>query len=669
MLQAVVSRRQQQQLTAAKALVLLGGEDRTRGRGRGELVATVGDPPVAQPDAAELSAAHKRAEDEKWRLSAYKTKMKLFGIFLVANVLFLVIMQLAPSIVVQCIFLLYIVLSALPKFIFGSLIQGFKPKQHLSPPGIQGDVENPNSLQRKVWHISASKFSCPNCKNEEVMGNQFCSLCGAKVYAEHPILVSACITVHHEKSHELDMGVRSFELSDLPFATQYLQLIYIIDGRLDRAGKLDTEQCESARFLLARLHGLVSDPAAVYIGEDGVIMFAREHHAHNPTFADDGTAIYRGRTDRGSPFVVLLKRINAGKRHSHEVFFEYMNRGITQRTAEAVMFVDSDTLFSWHNYRRSLAKLYRSLMKNDRLGGVCGEIEVLHWRSNPVTITQYFEYKSNQFLSKTAENWFGMVTCLPGAFCMVRPQAMEQVLNEYLSQSLTLWQKNQLDLGEDRTLTTLLLQRGWDTGYCVAAVARTDVPRSLVTLVKQRRRWINSTIVNMTVLVSRVHRPLAIPLLISLAIELASSLTLPTAVLMLFFEVGTDSGVLPGVVLGCVVLWSVLLVTLSLTTPPEHLYWLFHGSALVGACVVVLMCVGVVMNAKTFFARFWLELVILIAWVFVIVAAALIHRQWLSVLGVIAPVTWLLMTPVMYVVVPVYAVCNFDDVSWGTRTM
>jgi Glycosyltransferases, probably involved in cell wall biogenesis len=80
---------------------------------------------------------------------------------------------------------------------------------------------------------------------------------------------------------------------------------------------------------------------------------------------------------------------------------------------------------------------------------------------------------------------------------MVKPQALEQVVNSYLGSATTIWEKNQLDLGEDRTLTTLLIQAGWDTTYVWRAVARTHVPNSLLGFIKQRRRWINSTIVNM----------------------------------------------------------------------------------------------------------------------------------------------------------------------------
>lgn len=78
-------------------------------------------------------------------------------------------------------------------------------------------------------------------------------------------------------------------------------------------------------------------------------------------------------------------------------------------------------MFSWEKSKDNFRKLYHYLMKRDSLGGACGEvplfaysplsiqIEVLSWKKNPILLTQFFEYKSNQFLAKTAENWFGMV--------------------------------------------------------------------------------------------------------------------------------------------------------------------------------------------------------------------------------------------------------------------
>ena len=48
---------------------------------------------------------------------------------------------------------------------------------------------------------------------------------------------------------------------------------------------------------------------------------------------------------------------------------------------------------------------------------------------------------------------------------MIRPQAMEMVLEKYLAATISIFDRNKLDLGEDRTLTTLLLQAGWCTQH------------------------------------------------------------------------------------------------------------------------------------------------------------------------------------------------------------
>jgi len=167
---------------------------------------------------------------------------------------------------------------------------------------------------------------------------------------------------------------------------------------------------------------------------------------------------------------------------------------------------------------------------------------------------QFFEYKSNQFVSKTAESWFGMCTCLPGAFSMVRPQALECILNDYLAVAKNIWETNQLDLGEDRTMTTLLLRNDWNTKYIPRAVARTEVPSTLIGLIKQRRRWINSTIVNMIVLLKHVRRASAFILLIGLALELGCSFTLPTAVVMLFVQILSEMGIYKPFVIALIVM-------------------------------------------------------------------------------------------------------------------
>eukprot|EP00727_Mastigamoeba_balamuthi_P001596 m51a1_g11433 putative glycosyltransferase family 2 protein (1021) ;mRNA; r:3254-6946 len=630
----------------------------------------------------------------RFRTEAFQTKMRIFAFALVANVVFMLIIWMCPASLVHLLFLGYIVLGAVPKFVFGSLLTSHRPHIKCALPALPFPLDGTGRQQtesqkkaeaggeadvergQRTWRISVPCYICPRC-GKEIMGWQFCKHCGQGITHDHPTLVTACVTVHHEDRAGLDGGVRSFETSQLPFERRYMQLIYVVDGRLDRQGRPDPLQRDTTRFLLARLYGI--DEGDVGDAPDSCLSVRGHRHSVVP---EDGTAVYRGSLD-GMPFVVLLKRSNKGKRDSHRMFFDYMHRGITSRTAQGILFVDSDTKFSWDKNTMSLGHLYRGLVKAESNGGACGEIEVAEWGTNALTLMQYFEYKSNQFLAKTAESWFGMVTCLPGAFCIIRPQALEQVLNDYLADSKDIWQKNQLDLGEDRTLTTLLLKNGWDTVYCQKAVAVTKVPDSITGLVKQRRRWINSTIVNMArscshtrslsaglaqmVLLRCVKRVAAAPLLVSLALELISSFTLPTAVLMLFVEIFAGMNLYRPFVVGLVVMWCIALMMFSLTAELERAVGAFRASTVVGAFMIAMMLVQLVQQLGSFWHRAWLEVVVIAGWMLIVAAAAVVHGQWKAVFSVVAPLAWLFLSPMMYVIVPIYAICNFDDVSWGTR--
>lgn len=277
------------------------------------------------------------------------------------------------------------------------------------------------------------------------------------------------------------------------------------------------------------------------------------------------------------------------------------------------------------------------------------------------------QYKSNQFLAKTGESFFGMVTCLPGAFCMIRPQAMEMVLDKYLAGTVSIFDRNKLDLGEDRTLTTLLLQAGWCTTYVSTAVAKTEAPDTLEKIIRQRRRWINSTVVNMWSLLKTVRRWQALPLVVSLAVELASSFVLPTAVLMLFYQMGLTMGLSATITVAALVLWAVALVVLSMTSATQGSMWMYEHSAIIGAFVVFLMLLFTVQNIAEMAHKYFMEVVVIFAWLGCVVVASFVHHQAASVVSLIAPFCWFLMAPVMYVVIPIFAICNFDDVSWGTR--
>jgi len=78
--------------------------------------------------------------------------------------------------------------------------------------------------------------------------------------------------------------------------------------------------------------------------------------------------------------------------------------------------------------------------------------------------------------------------------------ADDKVYQDYSRNDIpSLHEKNLFELGEDRMLTTLLLQHfaGMRLSYVPEAICWTIVPHTMWILLSQRRRWINSTFHNM----------------------------------------------------------------------------------------------------------------------------------------------------------------------------
>ena len=57
------------------------------------------------------------------------------------------------------------------------------------------------------------------------------------------------------------------------------------------------------------------------------------------------------------------------------------------------------------------------------------------------------------------------------------------------------------DMGEDRWLCTLLVEKGWRLEYCAVSENTTFCPDNFDEFFKQRRRWIPSTLANLSMCV------------------------------------------------------------------------------------------------------------------------------------------------------------------------
>lgn len=381
------------------------------------------------------------------RFAAYQWKMMLVAVFLVANVVFLIVILSAPATVVAYIFFVYIVLSAGPKFIFGSVLYRFTgfTRGHAPDPDRYhdqlADEENIGLLkQHSRWQIAARPSDLAGLlgdapadadaaagqQQQQEDGEEETTTTSSRHHRhskkhsskrrqqqqrqeqeqqQRAVFVSACVTVHHEDEEGLSAGVYSWESTDLPFPPEALQIVFIIDGRRDRAGRLDAAQARSARFLLARLARLVdTGPGdtrrvedATSVDDDGLV-YVESKAVVGPVLMDDGTALYKGLVAGRAgalQYVLVYKARNGGKRHSHQLYFELCHTGVIARPRDGVLFLDSDVKFAWPGSRASLPKLYHGLVDREVIGGACGEIEVWKWMKNPITMTQYFEVCSS----------------------------------------------------------------------------------------------------------------------------------------------------------------------------------------------------------------------------------------------------------------------------------
>ena len=149
------------------------------------------------------------------------------------------------------------------------------------------------------------------------------------------------------------------------------------------------------------------------------------------------------------------------------------------------------------------------MTSDSSVSGLCGETLLRNESDSWVTMIQVYEYFITHHLAKAFESLFGTVTCLPGCFCMYRifshndksPILISpKIIKAYRENIVnTLHLKNLLSLGEDRYLTTLMLQKfpKMKLKFIQEAKAKTSAPDTWRVLLSQRRRWINSTVHNL----------------------------------------------------------------------------------------------------------------------------------------------------------------------------
>mmetsp|Transcript_1880 Transcript_1880/g.3838 ORF Transcript_1880/g.3838 Transcript_1880/m.3838 type:complete len:725 (+) Transcript_1880:326-2500(+) len=286
-------------------------------------------------------------------------------------------------------------------------------------------------------------------------------------------------------------------------------------------------------------------------------------------------------------------------------------------TVKYLMAIDADTKV----HRDSLSNMIYSMNKDETILALCGETRVENKRDSWVTWIQVFEYYTNHHMKKAFESVFGCVTCLPGCFTMyrlftednVRLLSCDQVYQRYATNKVkSLHEKNLFHLGEDRMLTTLLLETfpGMKLSFVPEAICYTIVPKSFMVLLSQRRRWINSTFHNLLELLRVGNMPTVccVSMKALIALDLVATLILPASLIYIFVNIYFT------VILGEAVSTTTLIV-LGISIGVQVLPFLLRSDFTYIGWFIIYMIFGV---------------------------------------------------PVFYFILPLYSFSKMDDFSWGT---
>ena len=165
------------------------------------------------------------------------------------------------------------------------------------------------------------------------------------------------------------------------------------------------------------------------------------------------------------PRVTVFRKENGGKASA-------LNFGIARSRGEIVVCLDADTQFIPSTVARLVAPL-----SDPGVGAVAGNAKVGN-RHNLVTRWQALEYVTSQNLERRAFAVLNAITIVPGAVGAWR-KSYVQAVGGFSGDTLA----------EDQDLTWALGKEGVRVVYADDAIAYTEAPDTLKTLIRQRFRW------------------------------------------------------------------------------------------------------------------------------------------------------------------------------------
>ncbi|XP_064173373.1 chitin synthase chs-2-like [Anguilla rostrata] len=306
------------------------------------------------------------------------------------------------------------------------------------------------------------------------------------------------------------------------------------------------------------------------------------------------------------------------------------------------------------------------------VGAACGRIHPSG--AGPMVWYQKFEYAVGHWMQKAAEHVFGCVLCSPGCFSLFRAAALmdDNVMKRYTTVATEASHYVQYDQGEDRWLSTLLLQQGWRIEYNAASDSYTNAPQEFREFYNQRRRWGPSTLANTIdllgtgTLTSNKNKSISKPYILYQLLNVMSTVLSPATVCFMIagsfifvFSIDANISLIlailpPAIYLFlCFKLKSDTQITIAAVMSVLYAFLML---------ATLLSVVGYLIVLKTFLTPSGIFVIFIVLMYFI---AALLHPQETQLL--VYGLVYAISIPSGYLLLPIYSMVNMYNVSWGTR--
>ena len=391
------------------------------------------------------------------------------------------------------------------------------------------------------------------------------------------------------------------------------------------------------------------------------------------------------------PFYIHFKdnsKVKNKKRWSQVMYMNYiLEHRIEQQCDQKKAFIlttDADVDFT----SDSVLALLDILACDEGIGAVCART---HPRGNgPVVWYQVFDYALGHWLQKAAEHILGCVLCCPGCFSVFRVSDLKKVLNEYSGNVENGMDFLTKDMGEDRWLCTLLIQKGCRLEYSAVSQDSTYCPDTFEEFYKQRRRWIPSTIANLALVVNNWYKITSnndsitvLFILYEFLIIFASLISPATVILIMVLGIKAIdhniNEITLTVVLGIV---SVLFGAICIYAKEKTQLNVAKLLTLIFSIIMAVVISGILSNTingiikgeemrhanhTSHHFQFPVDVsaIYIGIFAFTFIMAAILHfTEFFSLFHVI---WYFLCLPSGYLLLIIYSTCNINNQSWGTR--